>query len=38
MSYDTFSTPMDMLWFAVSIFALSFGVYLIRKDDPHNKR
>jgi uncharacterized protein (TIGR00645 family) len=26
-----YSEPLDMLYFAVSIFALSFGVYLIRK-------
>jgi uncharacterized membrane protein YqhA len=26
-----YSEPLDMLYFAVSIFALSFGVYLIKK-------
>ena len=31
-----YNTPMEMLWFAVSILALSLGIYLVRKDDPHN--
>ena len=26
-----YSEPLEMLYFALSIFALSFGVYLIRK-------
>jgi uncharacterized membrane protein YqhA len=28
-----FNTPLEMLYFALSIFALSFGVYLVRKHD-----
>lgn len=28
-----FTTPLEMLYFALSIFALSFGVYLVRKHD-----
>ena len=33
---DNFNTPEDMLWFAVSILALSIGIYLVRKEDSHN--
>ena len=33
MPYDT---PMDLLWFAISVLALSIGIYLVRKDDPHS--
>ena len=33
-----YNTPMEMLWFAVSILALSLGIYLVRKDDPHHKK
>ena len=33
---ENFNTPEDMLWFAVSILALSIGIYLVRKEDSHN--
>ena len=33
MKYDN---PIDMLYFAISILALSIGIYLVRKDD-HGK-
>ena len=33
---DTFNSPQDMLWFAISILALSIGIYLVRKEDSHN--
>ncbi len=33
MSYET---PEDLLWFAISVLALSLGIYLVRKDDPHS--
>ena len=33
MSYET---PEDLLWFAISVLALSIGIYLVRKDDPHS--
>ena len=28
---DSYSSSMDMLWFAISIFAISFGVYYLKK-------
>lgn len=34
MKYDN---PIDMLYFAISILALSIGIYLVRKDDHHGK-
>ena len=30
---DSNSTAMDMLWFAIYIFAISFGVYYLKKHD-----
>ena len=33
---DDYQTPLQMMYFAVSIFALSFGVYLIKKVDKKN--
>lgn len=30
-----YSTPLDMLFFALSIFALTFGYYFLRRSDPH---
>ena len=30
-----YGTPEDLLWFALSVLALSLGIYLVRKDDPH---
>ena len=33
---EQFNTPEDMLWFAISILALSIGIYLVRKEDSHN--
>tara|TARA_A100001015_G_scaffold266728_1_gene316178 strand:- start:1661 stop:2203 length:543 start_codon:yes stop_codon:yes gene_type:complete len=30
-----YETPIDLLWFAISVLALSLGIYLVRKDDPH---
>ena len=35
---DNFNTPEDMLWFAVSILALSIGIYLVRKEDSHSTK
>jgi uncharacterized protein (TIGR00645 family) len=32
---DSFTTPQDMLYFAVSILALATGVFLIHKNDNH---
>ncbi len=31
-----YESPMDLLWFAISVLALSIGIYLVRKDDPHS--
>ena len=31
-----YETPEDLLWFAISVLALSIGIYLVRKDDPHS--
>ena len=33
---EKFNSPQDMLWFAISILALSIGIYLVRKEDSHN--
>ena len=33
---ENFNSPEDMLWFAISILALSIGIYLVRKEDSHN--
>jgi uncharacterized protein (TIGR00645 family) len=30
---DVFTTPLDMMYFAISIFAISFGVYFMHKSD-----
>lgn len=35
MPYDS---PQDLLWFALSVLALSLGIYLVRKDDPHTRK
>lgn len=34
---DDYQTPLQMMYFAISIFALSLGVYLIKKHDPSPK-
>ena len=33
-----YETPTDLLWFAISVLALSIGIYLVRKDDPHHHK
>lgn len=35
---ENFNTPQDMLWFAISILALSIGIYLVRKEDSHTSK
>ena len=36
--YMNYDNPVDMLYFAISILALSIGIYLVRKDDHYNKK
>ena len=33
-----YENPLEMLWFAISILALSLGIYLVRKADSHQKK
>ncbi len=33
-----YENPLEMLWFAISILALSLGIYLVRKADSHKKK
>lgn len=30
-----YESPTDLLWFAISVLALSIGIYLVRKDNSH---
>ena len=35
--HDNFNSPLDMLYFALSIFALAIGVYFVNKDKKNHK-